>query len=82
MTEVKQRVTNIETRVTKIELRQENEICPNIQLLVEGHTQMAVQLKSFEPMKKTVEDLKSDVEVIKPILAQHSQRIHRLEMAQ
>ncbi len=81
MAEVKQELAEVKQRVTKIEVRQENEICPNIQLLVEGHENLVVRLKDLEPIKKTVEDIQSDVGVMKSVITQHSQRIHHLEIA-
>lgn len=80
MAEVKQELAEVKHRVTKIELKQENEICPNIQLLVEGHENLAAQLKELEPMKKTLADVKSDTEVLKAVVTQHSQSIHKLEL--
>ena len=80
MAEVKQELAEVKHRVTKIELKQENEICPNIQLLVEGHENLAAQLRELEPMKKTLADVKSDTEVLKAVITQHSQSIHKLEL--
>lgn len=80
MAEVKQELAEVKHRVTKIELKQENEICPNIQLLVEGHESLATQLNELEPMKKTLADVKSDTETLKAVVTQHSQSIHKLEL--
>ncbi len=77
---LKQDMMEVKQRVTKIELKQENEICPNIQLLVEGHENLAAQLKELEPMKKTLADVKADTEVLKVVVTQHSQNIHKLEL--
>lgn len=77
---LKQDMMEVKQRVTKIELKQENEICPNIQLLVEGHENLATQLKELEPMKKTLADVKADTEVLKVVVTQHSQNIHKLEL--
>ena len=80
MVEVKQELSEVKTRVMKIEIRQENEISPRIQLLVEAQQDNALRFKTLDRVEKTLDEVKSDTEVIKDVITQHSRSIQELKL--
>ena len=80
MGEVKQELSEVKQRVTKIEMVQENEVDRKLKLLIEAQEDNVIRFKAFDRAEKTLADVKSDTEVIKAVMAQHSQSIRKLEL--
>lgn len=51
----------------------------NIRLLAEGHSANAAKLQQLDRMESTLNDIKSDTEVLKGIVTWHSEAIDRLK---
>lgn len=80
VSETKTRVENIETRVVKIEVTQENVTNKNIQLLFEGQLATTEKINKLDRIENTLSYVKSDTEVIKDVVSEHSGNIQRLEL--
>lgn len=65
---------NNETK--KTDLRLENEIVPNPQLVLEQHSTTA---KKLDKIENKLDDVASDADVIKEVVTQHSSEIDRLK---
>ena len=75
------RLSRIEERATKIEVVQENVTNKNIQVLFEGQQGMNEKFRKLDRMEITLNDVKSDTEVIKGVVASHSKSIQDLKLA-
>lgn len=68
-------ITDIKTRVKKIELTQETQILPRL------NTIEACYISTFERYKDSVEtydSMKQDISVMKKVLAEHSEKLQKL----
>lgn len=65
----------LDGRVRKIELTLENEITPQIQLLVENVLPAA---KKFEKAAEQLDTLQSDMDMVKKAVAEHSEKLAKL----
>lgn len=65
----------IEHRITKIEVAIESEIKPNIQLLAENYVPAA---KRYEAESEKMEHLESDVDLLKKVVTEHSEKLQQL----
>ncbi len=65
----------LDGRVRKIELTLENEITPQIQLLVENVLPAA---KKFEKAAEQLDSLQSDMDMVKKAVAEHSEKLAKL----
>lgn len=65
--ELSGRLDNVEGQVSSVKMILENEIRPNIQLLVEGHKQNAEKLDKLEPIAEDVEYIKLKTDVIEAV---------------
>ena len=81
ISDLKQEVSYIKERVTKIEVVQENVTNKNIQVLFEGQQGMNEKFRKLDRMEMTLNDVKSDTEVIKGVVASHSKSIQDLKLA-
>ena len=77
-----ERLSRIEERVTKIEVVQENITNKNIQLLFEGQQGITEKFQKLDRMEMTLNNVKSDSEVIKDVVTEHSKSIRELKKAQ
>ena len=75
------RFDQVDNRLAQIETSLENEIRPNIQLLVEGHMQNAQKLERLEDMAEDVEYIKTQMEVVNAVTKLHTMDINRLKKA-
>lgn len=62
---IKADISEIKQRVTKIEITQENEILPRLQLLAEGDSALHERVKRLEKLPPQVEELKITVAALK-----------------
>ncbi len=77
---LKQDMTEVKARVTKIELVQENKTNRNIQLLFEVQQGINTKFQRLDQMEMTLNAVKSDTEVIKLVVTEHSQSIRELKL--
>ncbi|MFA9379493.1 MAG: hypothetical protein ACERKO_00390, partial [Acetanaerobacterium sp.] len=75
-----QKITN--ERLTNIEVIQENVTNKNIQLLFEAQQESASRFSKLDRIEMTLNTVKSDTEVIKTVVTEHSQSIRELKTAQ
>lgn len=82
MTALEDRVSALETEVSELgrkvtltNLEIENEIRPNIQLLAENYVPAA---KRYEKTSAQVEEMHSDIDVMKKVITKHSETLQRL----
>lgn len=78
---IQQDLSEVKERVTKIEVVQENITNRNIQLLFEGQQGINSKFQKLDRMEMTLNDVKSDTEVVKSVVTQHSQSIRELKEA-
>ena len=78
---IQKELAEIKERVTKIEVVQENVTNKNIQVLFEGQQGMNEKFRKLDRMEMTLNDVKSDTEVIKGVVASHSKSIQDLKLA-
>ena len=82
MTALEDRVSALETEVSELgrkvtltNLEIENEIRPHIQLLAENYVPAA---KRYEKTSAQVEEMHSDIDVMKKVITKHSETLQRL----
>ena len=82
MTSLEDRVSALETEVSELgrkvtltNLEIENEIRPHIQLLAENYVPAA---KRYEKTSAQVEEMHSDIDVMKKVITKHSETLQRL----
>ena len=73
------RLDKLEQEVTKLNIRQENEIIPQIKLLAEGQSVLPQMAKDMEKMKETQEDMGIKLEALMEVVPQHSESIRELK---
>lgn len=81
MSEVKQDISEIKKRVKKIEITQENVIIKNIRLIFETQQDIIVKFRRLDHAEKVLEEVRSDTQVMKSVIAEHSQAIRELRAA-
>ena len=81
ISELKQEVSYIKERATKIEVVQENVTNKNIQVLFEGQQGMNEKFQKLDRMEMTLNAVKSDTEVMKDVVTEHSKSIRDLKLA-
>lgn len=74
-----ERFNVIDERTKKTDLRLENTIEPNLQLVLEQHSTTAKKLEKLDKIENKLDDVASDVDVIKEVVTQHSGEIDRLK---
>lgn len=77
--EVDNRLDIIDERTKKTDLRLENEIVPNLQLVLENQSSVIATKKQVTELAEKLDDVASDVDVIKEVVTQHSSEIDRLK---
>lgn len=75
ITEMDDRLKKVEAEQTRINLIIENEIRHNINIIVENYEPAA---KAFTAHLEELGEIKGDVRLIKPILAEHSRMLNEL----
>ena len=80
LTDVKQELSEVKGRAIKIELVQENKTNRNIQLLYEVQQGANIKFQRLDQMESTLNAVKSDTEVIKQVVTEHSQSIRELKL--
>lgn len=73
--ELKMETSDIRWRVTSTNLEIENNIRPQIQLLAENYVPAA---KRYEKASLCIEEMQSDVDVMKKVITEHSETLQRL----
>ena len=79
VSDLKYDVKEIKQRVTKIEVVQENIVTKNIQLILEGQQTLVDKLRNQDRIESTLNSVKSDTEVIKGVVTEHSAIIRELK---
>lgn len=74
MSAVKQEVSMVKQEVVKINITIENEIRPNIQLIAEGHMDIANKLDDMSEKIAEIDDIKDSVSVLKALRANDSHK--------
>lgn len=67
--------------LTRVAVTQEGVVLPRIQLALEGHSELKREIGTLAS-KQQVEELASDVDVIKAVVTRHSSDISELKKAQ
>lgn len=67
--------------LTRVAVTQEGVVLPRIQLALEGHSELKREIATLAT-KEQVEELASDVSVIKTVVSSHSAEIGKLKKAQ
>ncbi len=67
--------------LTRVAVTQEGVVLPRIQLALEGHSELKREIGTLAT-KQQVEELASDVDVIKAVVTRHSSDISELKKAQ
>ena len=78
---VEHRVSNIEETTRKTDIRLENVVEPKIQVVLEQHGSIADDLRQVKGRLDGLEEMKSDVEVSKKVVTDHSTDIRQLKAA-
>ena len=76
--ELKADVSNLKTEAIKTNLRIENEIIPKLKVLAEGHAMLSETLTP----KSKVDELQSDVELLKIVVKNLNSEVQQLKKAQ
>ena len=69
----------VKEQAKKTDLRLENTIEPRLQLVLEQHSTTAKKLEKLDKIENKLDDVASDVDVIKEVVTQHSGEIDRLK---
>ena len=69
----------IKERVTKIEVTQENDTSKRLDLLMEAQQEAAAKLQKLGRIESTLDTVKSDTEIIKSVVTEHSKSIRELK---
>lgn len=82
MVEVKSDITDLKTDmvdvkddISKINITLENEICPSLKLLAENYLPAAIR---YENSNKEHEAMKNDIELLKKVVAEHSEKLKKI----
>lgn len=75
-------LNEVKTLSTKTAVLMENDVATNISLLQEDNDNIMRKLKRMEKLPQVVNDIQSDVSVIKNVVAGHSKSIDDLKKAQ
>lgn len=73
------KVSELSNEVKAINMKIENEINKNIQILVDGHLQNTEKLQKFDTMAKDIDILKFDVDVIKAVVTTHPNKLQAMK---
>ena len=76
---IKEDIHEIKTRVTKIEVIQENDTGKRLDLLMEAQQEAAAKLQKLGRIESTLDTVKSDTEIIKSVVTEHSKSIRELK---
>lgn len=76
---LKRDMSELKQRVTKIEVIQENHTNKRLDLLMEYHQETAQKLQRLDILEETLYQVKSDTEVIKSVVTEHSKSIKELK---
>jgi len=71
----------INDRLTKIEIALENDISKKLDVLFDGHQLDSEKLSKIDPIEETIEETKSNVDVIFEVVQEHSREIKELKLA-
>ena len=69
----------LEQEVTKLNIRQENEIIPQIKLLAEGQSVLPQMAKDIEKIKDKQEGMEIKLDALSEVVPQHSESIRELK---
>ena len=72
---IKEDVQEIKTRVKKIEITQENEIIPWLNVIGSCYTST---YDRYKDNVETYETMKQDISIIKKVVAEHSEKLQKL----
>lgn len=79
--EMDRRFIGLENEIKEVNMKIENEINKNIQILVDGHLQNTEKLQKLDTMAEDIEVLKFDVDVIKAVVTTHSSKLQAMKKA-
>ncbi len=74
---IKEDVSDLKTRATKLEMNQENRIIPSIKLLAEGHTMIQDRIDKLS----VVDAMRQDIDILKAAVSHLSQELASLKDA-
>ena len=81
MGRMEERMDEMQETLTRVAVTQEGVVLPRIQLALEGHSELKREIGTLAS-KQQVEELASDVDVIKAVVTRHSSDISELKKAQ
>lgn len=73
-------IENIKQRTTKTDITIENIIEPKIQLLYEQRESLATK-SDIASIKEEIQEIRSDLDVVKHVVTEHSEKIRKLKNA-
>ena len=76
---IDERLNSIDERTKKTDLRLENTIEPRLQLVLEQHSTTAKKLEKLDKIENKLDDVASDVDVIKEVITKHRGEIDRVK---
>jgi hypothetical protein len=72
---IKKDISDIKNEVQKINVILENEIRPDIKLLAENYLPSAIR---YEKTNEEHEAIKSDIELLKKVVTEHSEKLQKI----
>ena len=78
---MKQDLTDVKQRVTKMEIHQENVTDKNIQLLLEGQQGMNEKFQKLDQVAENVEEIKAKVTALEAVTRDNTSQIKELRIA-
>lgn len=73
------KVSSIDKRTASMQISTENEIKPNLQLVLENQTEVINQKAHITEVENKVDEVKDDVDVLKIVAQEHSKDIEQLK---
>ena len=74
-------IKEVKNEIKEVNMKIENEINKNIQILVDGHLQNTAKLQKLDTMAEDIDILKFDVDVIKAVVTTHSSKLQAMKKA-
>lgn len=81
MGRMEERMDEMQETLTRVAVTQESVVLPQIQLALEGHSELKREIGTLAS-KQQVEELAGDVDIIKKVVTCHSSDISELKKAQ
>ena len=78
---MKQDLTDVKQRVTKMEIHQENVTDKNIQLLLEGQQGINEKFQKLDQVAENVEEIKAKVTALEAVTRDNTSQIKELRIA-